>query len=29
MNEKIHMYFTDGDFRVYTKDNWVYHKEGK
>jgi hypothetical protein len=29
MNDKIHMYFTDGDFRVYTKDNWVYHKDEK
>ena len=26
-NDKIHAYFVDGDFRVYDKNNWIYHKD--
>jgi hypothetical protein len=28
-NDKINVHYTDGDFRVYEKNGWTYHKDEK
>ena len=28
-NDKINVHYTDGDFRVYEKSGWTYHKDEK